>query len=318
MARITFADKEALMEQSDIAEINKVTASNINEIKTAINNLDNDFLPLSGGTLTGNLNFGHTSNTTNGLVTWNSGTYQQRLQVIDSSSDSAKTFSFQKSSDSGSTWNNLLTISNTGIVTANTFVGTLNGAATSATKAEQDGNGKVISSTYLPLTGGAISGELTIGGIKASPISRYYFNIHNQYYCFGTITMSQAGGYALIDVYTGVGYDGDVNQECNFSIHLRTGNGGASSYAGHVEDKSYSISCPDIQVIKNSDTSFTIWMTPISYTGQSFFTVQCSNNASFTYAGTVTSTNPAGVLLPVKEYGTDGFTEHTTIDGGTF
>lgn len=40
----------------------------------------------------------------------------------------------------------------------------IDGTAASATKAIQDGNGKVIADTYLPLTGGAINGNLTITG----------------------------------------------------------------------------------------------------------------------------------------------------------
>lgn len=50
----------------------------------------------------------------------------------------------------------------TGIITAPTFKGNLNGNATSATKATQDGNGKNIANTYLPLTGGLMSGPLAI------------------------------------------------------------------------------------------------------------------------------------------------------------
>ena len=39
-----------------------------------------------------------------------------------------------------------------------------NGNAASATKATKDGNGNVIASTYLPVTGGSINGNLTITG----------------------------------------------------------------------------------------------------------------------------------------------------------
>ena len=49
-----------------------------------------------------------------------------------------------------------------GLIHATTFEGALSGNATSATKATQDGNGKVISSTYLPLIGGTLTGPLVI------------------------------------------------------------------------------------------------------------------------------------------------------------
>nr|DAI85096.1 MAG TPA: hypothetical protein [Caudoviricetes sp.] len=46
-------------------------------------------------------------------------------------------------------------------ITAKNFIGILQGNASSATKASQDGNGNTISSTYLKLIGGAMSGTIT-------------------------------------------------------------------------------------------------------------------------------------------------------------
>lgn len=44
MAKITFEDKVALLENADIPEINKVTDDNINEIKSVVNENDDKFL----------------------------------------------------------------------------------------------------------------------------------------------------------------------------------------------------------------------------------------------------------------------------------
>lgn len=53
-------------------------------------------------------------------------------------------------------------------VTATSFVGSLSGNATTATKATQDASGNVITSTYLPLSGGTMTGTLMVnGGDKA-------------------------------------------------------------------------------------------------------------------------------------------------------
>ncbi len=49
-----------------------------------------------------------------------------------------------------------------GTLTADSFKGTLVGNAQSATKATQDGDGKVISSTYLKLAGGTVTGPLNL------------------------------------------------------------------------------------------------------------------------------------------------------------
>ncbi len=51
-----------------------------------------------------------------------------------------------------------------GSITAQTFNGSLNGNASTSTKATQDGNGNNIVSTYLPKSGGTITGNLTVNG----------------------------------------------------------------------------------------------------------------------------------------------------------
>lgn len=55
-------------------------------------------------------------------------------------------------------------------------VGNVTGNATSATKATQDGNGKVIASTYLPLAGGTMTGAITVHGLVGQKITDYDAN----------------------------------------------------------------------------------------------------------------------------------------------
>ncbi len=148
MAKITFEDKVALDEQAAIADVNKVRASDMNQIKSVINGLDDtisnlgttlssSYLPLTGGTLSGDLAFSHTDSSKDGHISWTQGTYQQRIKIVDNSGSTANTFIFQKSADSGSNWTNLLTIANDGKITATTFVGALSGNATTATTASK-------------------------------------------------------------------------------------------------------------------------------------------------------------------------------------
>ena len=203
MAKITFEDKVALDEQPAIADVNKVRAIDINQIKSVVNGLDDtisnlgttlssSYLPLTGGTLSGDLAFSHTSASTDGHISWTQGTYQQRIKIVDNSGSTANTFVFQKSADSGSNWTSLLTIANDGRVLATTFVGALSGNATTATTAskadrlttgrtltigntgkEFAGNANVSwslseigaaaashSHSYLPLSGGKMSGNI--------------------------------------------------------------------------------------------------------------------------------------------------------------
>ena len=135
-----------------------------------------NYLPLSGGTLTGDLNF-----SSGDSITWNSGSWFQRIKTVDDSTDNTPVFILQQSGNSGSTWTDLLTVKDNGQIVANTFVGSLSGnatsatTATSATKATQDGAGNVITSKYVTIdTAQSISGaktfskELVISNTTAS------------------------------------------------------------------------------------------------------------------------------------------------------
>lgn len=135
-----------------------------------------NYLPLSGGTLTGDLNF-----SSGDSITWNSGSWFQRIKTVDDSTNNTPVFILQQSGNSGSTWTDLLTVKDNGQIVANTFVGSLSGNATSATtansatKATQDGAGNVITSKYVTIdTAQTISGaktfskELVISNTTAS------------------------------------------------------------------------------------------------------------------------------------------------------
>ena len=135
-----------------------------------------NYLPLSGGTLTGDLNF-----SSGDSITWNSGSWFQRIKTVDDPTANTPVFILQQSGNSGSTWTDLLTVKDNGQIVANTFIGSLSGnatsatTATSATKATQDGAGNVITSKYVTIdTAQTISGaktfskELVISNTTAS------------------------------------------------------------------------------------------------------------------------------------------------------
>ena len=86
-----------------------------------------DYLPLSGGSMSGGINFQSTH-----PLTWADGSYWQRIQSFDNSTSGDAVFIFQQSSDSGTTWSNLATITDDSKVYADTFVGNLKGGADAA------------------------------------------------------------------------------------------------------------------------------------------------------------------------------------------
>jgi hypothetical protein len=67
------------------------------------------YLPLTGGTLSGAITFSNTS-----PITWNSGSYHQRINITDDAISGTEVFTFQQSSNTGSTWKDLVTIRDTG------------------------------------------------------------------------------------------------------------------------------------------------------------------------------------------------------------
>ena len=85
-----------------------------------------------------------------------------RPLVWGASNSGTKGFTPSTVTDSVFTCTGLYVQPSSGLIHATTFEGALSGNATSATKATQDGNGKVISSTYLPLIGGTLTGPLVI------------------------------------------------------------------------------------------------------------------------------------------------------------
>lgn len=162
---------------------------------------------------------------------------------------------------------------------------------------------------YLPLKGGEITGDLEITGrVSNSNLpERRYFNIHQQWYCFGKFHSSQKGEYMIIKVYTGLGYNGAMSQQRQFHIHIRASNGVANDagtwFGGHVDNFSFYGDSPSIYLKTLNSNECEVWMAPFDYSGFSFFVVEQSMDCSFTFQGTTSSTEPSNVdLLTVKNF----------------
>ena len=164
-------------------EIENATDLKLAGTKVSKEGHTHSYLPLSGGTLSGDINFSNS----NGSITWNSAQYQQRIKTTDDATSDTAVFTFQQSSNSGSSFSDLMVIKDNGKVVANTFVGSLSGNAATATKLATartisltgsitgsgafDGSGNLSIATttnhthsYLPLSGGTITGDLKVNG----------------------------------------------------------------------------------------------------------------------------------------------------------
>lgn len=139
--------------------------------------------------------------------------------------------------------------------------------ATSATKATQDGNGNVISSTYLPLTGGIITGDLKVdgyllGGSSSSTNHALLLGHTGQdymnFYEFGGLFQfyqSQSGTNTLLGKITSNGWEGNVvgNVTGNLSGNASSATKATQDGAGNVITSKY-VTIDTTQTISGSKT----------------------------------------------------------------
>lgn len=96
--------------------------------------ISGNYLPLSGGTMTGDIHFSHVNAERDGYLAWDSGTVKERIKISDRTATTDPVFVFEQSRDGGNSYTSLLTIKGNGQVQANTFIGALSGNASTATK----------------------------------------------------------------------------------------------------------------------------------------------------------------------------------------
>lgn len=139
--------------------------------------------------------------------------------------------------------------------------------ATSATKATQDGNGNVISSTYLPLTGGIITGDLKVDGYllggSSSPTNHALLLGHTgqdymNFYEFGGLFQfyqSQSGTNTLLGKITSNGWEGNVvgNVTGNLSGNASSATKATQDGAGNVITSKY-VTIDTAQTISGAKT----------------------------------------------------------------
>lgn len=78
-----------------------------------------------------------------GTMTWNNGSVQQRILITDDSTANTNVFNFQQSTNSGTSFQDLMVIKDNGHVVANVFEGNLAGNANTSTQIYEIGRAHV-------------------------------------------------------------------------------------------------------------------------------------------------------------------------------
>lgn len=146
-------------------------------------------------------------------------------------------FKYASGTSSTSTTTNYVRYSNklycnpsTGVIAATKFSGALSGNATSATKATQDGNGKVIADTYA--TKEELSNVTSGGGLTATVLYSHATGTT------GTVTLTDsAANYTFIDIISSTGEGRQsgttrVYQPNGKTVEISTGLVGSNGYHG--------------------------------------------------------------------------------------
>ena len=138
-------------------------------------------------------------------------------------------------------WDNrkTFTFDTSGNLTATKFIGALQGNADTATKATQDSDGNTINSTYLKLSGGTLTGQLSLAsaGLKTSNSAGYTLNqygnfIHQSNTSTDYWNISNNAGNATFSVYY---QSGNVNAAGNVTApkFIGTLEGDADTWDGY-------------------------------------------------------------------------------------
>ena len=116
-----------------------------------------NYLPLSGGTLSGNITFSHSGTDNPVYISSVSGSYYQRIALYDEAATNLPLFKIQESQNSGTTWTDYFTVYKDKATIGNNTLYHSGNLPAYPTKASWNYDDK-----YLKLSGGTLSGSLGV------------------------------------------------------------------------------------------------------------------------------------------------------------
>lgn len=120
------------------------------------------------------------------------------------------------------------------------------------------------------------------------------FYSNGKYVNLGTFSFDggQAGQYCFIQIFTGSGYNGQVEQDEAIDVHFRIGNG--TSEAGYAESHGNGHNECTVYYVKNSNSSYTFYLGKTYWTGWSFYEAKCYG--TFKISGAEADSLPSGAV----------------------
>lgn len=143
----------------------------------------------------------------------------------------------------------------------NTIAANISGNAASATKATQDGSGNIITSTYLPLSGGTLTGAITLKNSSQYPIINF----------LSTKATSGSGASIIEDIGSTSNY---TKNQIVFRVYSPTSSGATTTNA-HYEN----FKLPSCNIGRTNDADYNILTTKNA--GTSLPTTNCSEGDIF-------------------------------------
>lgn len=199
----------------------------------------------------------------------------------------------------------------TGVASSSVLLGTINANGWDGLVKGKDINNYP---TTVSLTNGTVkpkyssiadsTNSVEYSNIKNKPI--YYFDGHNVDVKIGSFTATQTGSYLKIEICTGSGFNAQVTQNRQATIHFRTSNGSPADsttlYACYIE---YGLNGDDglsFYIRQVDSTHFELYKAKSNYPGSSFMTVESSSTVSFTYNNTTVDSIPTDAVLIESVY----------------
>lgn len=166
-------------------------------------------------------------------------------------------------------------------------------SAGSATKATQDGSGNTITSTYLPLTGGTITGNLTTNGVFVLESSVIFSQLGNDTYNIGLLSVSSSAFLLELPRVS----NSSTATLIPFRLEAR-GGGYGNLYAGDVYSNDYKT------LTTNTYSNYALPLTGGTLTGSITFSYGSANSDQWTYYKSSDNiTYMFGIRRPFSTYG---------------